>query len=118
MNHTAVRSALEVQCKQDDDIQVKALLAPTEFGLTFGEEEPDEVKFVVKVLVGRPDDANEELVDDLFTEIPRRLAKDRTLGELVADASVLAWSGHRLFQDSPQQPPILGAEWKVKVIAN
>lgn len=113
MNPTAIRQVLTDRLAELGD--VKVLLAPTEYGTSFGST--DELRLVVRILVGPPSPEAEEAVDDLFETVPQAVAEDRTLGQLVGDSSVRTCTGHRLFSSGPDVPPTMGAEWTVQVIA-
>lgn len=111
MNVTKVRDSLANRMGDLGSVQV--WLAPTEYGQTFGP--PVDARFTLKVMVGPADGENvEELVDDLFEEVPQKLLEDPTLDGAVEDAIAVSCSGHRLY--GPDGLAMMGAEWIVRVV--
>jgi hypothetical protein len=111
MNVTEVRSA--VQAILSDLGKVKVLLGPTEYGATL--ERTDVLSLVVQIELGPPNQVNENKVDDLFETVPTRLEADDTLGGLVSDVTVRGTTGHQLTRPGPDLPPVLGAQWSLRI---
>jgi hypothetical protein len=111
---TAVREALRKPLAELGDPQV--LMAPTEYAQSFSGQ-VEEMNFTVQLTQppGTDHDKAVAAADQWFNQVPEALHADRTLGDTVSDVAVRSCSGHRLFATGPDKPPVLGAEWKVRV---
>lgn len=111
----AVKSAL---ASTGHDVIVQ--LAPLDYGKASGSfgDGVEDLKLIARITVGKPSDEADALVDKLVDEVPDLVHEDRTLGGVVSDADVTYCSGHRLYATGPNEPPLAGAEWTVKVVMN
>lgn len=114
MNITQLRNEVEQHLVDITGYSVQVWLAPTEYSKSFGGD-LDEIRLNIRIIVGEPDTegAGERRVDDLFEQVPALVSGQ--LPEGVADLQVLSCSGHRVYSMGPGEPPMLGAEWNVKV---
>jgi hypothetical protein len=117
LNITKYRRAIsDVLGETGHDVRVQ--LAPLDYnnpGGSFGGG-VEELKFTARVVVGEPTEAADAVVDELVDKVPDLIAADRQLGGACSDADVTYCSGHRLYASGPNEPPLAGAEWTVKVV--
>jgi hypothetical protein len=112
-NITEVRKAIVAKLEDlPESFEVK--MGPSEYG-----QGPkfDELKLILRTRVGDACEETEERIDQLFYEVPDRLADDPTLGDLVSDAIIVRCGGHQLFK-SDNGEVSLGTDWTVRVRAD
>lgn len=109
---TEIREALRSLVSEQVQWPTKVMIGPYKL---IGADE--DLVLALRVLIDdkAPEDA-EEILDGLFDQVPDIIKLDPTLGGAVSDAAVTACSGHRAFGDGQSGPPMLGAEWTVKVM--
>lgn len=109
MSVTAYRRALEGRLGELPEA-VQVLLAPTDYNGAFGEDEPDELYFFARMVVGPANTEVEDRIDELVDRVPKLVANDRQLGGLVSDVAVTRCSGHMPFPNET-----LGVQWTIRV---
>lgn len=115
LNVTKYRNAV-AEVLADTGGEVLVQLAPLDYGSGGFGGGVEELKLNARIVVGEPGDASDKLVDKLVDEVPELIAGNRELGGVAADADVTYCSGHRLYASGPNEPPLAGAEWTVKVV--
>lgn len=85
--------------------RVQTQLGPSDY-------KADEMNFLVTVIVGKPGEESEKVVDELFSSVREAINETDRLSAFTSKCS-----GHRLYAENAQTPPSLGCEWQVKVLA-
>jgi hypothetical protein len=109
INVTKARKALEDKYEELPH-QTKVRMGQGEYG---NGRKLDEVKMILRVLVGKPSPEAEDAIDELYLTVPTMLNDDATLNGIVADAMVTRCGGHQLFGNGAEAQ--LGSEWTILV---
>lgn len=108
MDITKLRGALAEALEQDPG-DIKVLIAPTDY------DRAVDLKLIATIFVGPPSEEAEERIDQLFEEVPERIAENRDLGGLIGDIGVASCSGHRVYGQKGGDP-LMGAEWTFAIV--
>lgn len=94
-----------------------------------GRADSSEMNFTVKIVLAKgwieakhPTEDATEILDQWLipsgdTSLKEHLEGHTPLKDLVDDVMVTKTSGHRVYQESPNGPPRIGAEWTVRTLA-